>query len=134
MRLIATLALAGIALGAAPVEDPIEIQLTTLSEFDYTPGMDLPEKVSSLNGIRVVFDAYMHTETKDGATTFLVVGDACMCSGTPLVNHFIEITLDSGTTGYKPGQISFEGTLTVEEKTDDLGLVESLYRLDGNFF
>ena len=134
LRTLTTLVLAAVAVGATPVNDPIEIQLTTLSEYDFTPGMELPKKVTELDGIRVVFDAYMHNETKDGTTTFLVVGDACMCAGTPLVNHFIEITLDSGTTGYKPGQITFEGELTVSEKTDDLGLVESLYRLEGNFF
>ncbi|MEX1025250.1 MAG: hypothetical protein WD226_09250 [Planctomycetota bacterium] len=134
MRRLLPLVLAALAVGAMPVEDPIEIELTKLADYDYRPGMDLPASVADLDGIRVVFDAYMHNETDDDTKTFLVVGDACMCAGTPLVNHFVEITLDSGRTGYRPGQITFEGRLSVSEKTDDLGLVESLYRLDGNFF
>lgn len=135
MRHLILALLAALSLGAtAPLEDPIEIEITTLSEFDFTQGMDLPKQVTELDGIRVIFEAYMHNETKDDATTFLVVGDACMCSGTPLPNHFVEITLDSGTTGHRPGLMSFEGVLEVSEELDDLGLVKSLYRLDGNFF
>lgn len=123
-----------VALGAAAPNDPIEIDMTTLTEFEYEEGMELPEKVAELDGLRVVFEGYMHSETKEDTTTFLVVGDACQCAGTPLINHFVEITLDSGTTSHRPGLITFEGALSVSEEYDDLGLVETLYRLDGNFF
>lgn len=135
MRNPLLLAAATLCLSAAlPPEDPIEIQLTTLSEFDFAPGMELPKNVAELNNIRVIFEAYMHTDTEDDTTTFFVVGNACQCAGVPLVNHFVEITLDSGITDHRPGLITFEGLLDVSEEIDDLGLVESLYRLDGNFF
>lgn len=133
-KALLALTLAALSLGAAAPEDPVEIDMTKLTEFDYTPGMELPKDVSELDGLRVVFEGYMHSETEDDTESFLVVGNACQCAGTPLINHFIEITLDSGTTSHRPGLITFEGKLSVSEELDDLGLVETLYRLDGNFF
>ena len=133
--LLLLLALAGVShsLTAAAARETVEVDIEVLTGIDYEEGKPLPKKVTKYDGRTVVIGGYMHSSTKRNTDTFLMVGNLCQCSGTPMVQHFIEVTLDGTTTDPKPGYIEIEGTLSVGEETDG-GFVTSIYRVKGDFF
>ena len=65
---------------------------------------------------------------------FLLVSNACQCSGSPLVHHFVKVDLGDEMTDFRPGFIEVIGTLSIGEKEDENGFVTSVYRLKGEFF
>ena len=119
-------------LSAVAVDDPIEVDIMTLTKIDWQPGKELPKEIRDLDGKTIVISGYMQSQFRDERKTFLLVSDSCQCSGTPSPHHFVEVTLDDKTE-YKPGQLTFMGTLSVGEVEED-GFVKSLYRLEGSFF
>lgn len=126
-----------LATGTAPApldDDPIEVDILELTSIDYEEGKELPKKIRDLDGKKIVISGYMQSQPKKDVNQFLIVGNSCQCAGRPLVQHFVEVTLDDDkTTGYKPGQLTFIGTLEVGEVKED-GFVKSIYRLKGDFF
>ncbi|MEM7305346.1 MAG: hypothetical protein AAF682_01685 [Planctomycetota bacterium] len=135
---LALLAFVPLAVGAsspAPAaavwEDPVEIDILTLVSVDWQQGKELPDKIKRLDGRKVVISGYMQSQFRNATDTFMLVADSCQCTGTPLPNHFVRIKLPQ-KTDFKPGELSFIGTLSVGEEMKD-GFVDSLYRLDGDF-
>ena len=129
---VALSAVAVCAVGlAAPAPDVIEVDILTLTSIDWQPGDELPKRIRDLDGREVAMTGYMQSQLRRDTRRFSIVGDSCQCTRTPLPHHFIEVTLDE-KTGYRPGQLSFIGTLSVGEVVED-GFVTSLYRLDGRF-
>ena len=129
MKLLACLLFATLAV---IVDDPIEVDIMTLTKIDWQQGQELPKEIRELDGKTIVISGYMQSQFTDERETFLLVSDSCQCGGTPSPHHFIEVTLDDKTE-YKPGQLTFMGTLSVGEVEED-GFVKSLYRLEGSFF
>ena len=130
------LVLAGFVLSAdanpAALEDPVEVDILKLTSIDWQPGQEVPKEIKNLDGRQIVISGYMQTQFRKARKSFLIVADSCQCTGTPLPHHFVKVTLPSATE-YKPGQLTFIGTLAVSEEIED-GFVTSLYRLDGEFF
>ncbi len=119
-------------LSAVAVDDPIEVDIMKLTKIDWQQGKELPKEIRDLDGKEIIISGYMLTQFRDERKTIMIVDDSCQCAGTPAPNHFVEVTLDAKTE-YKPGQLTFRGTLSVGEVEED-GFVTSLYRLEGSFF
>ncbi len=115
-------------------EDPIELDLTELTGIEWEPGEDLPKSVTKYDKKKVIVGGYMHSSTKKDTSTFLLVSNACQCSGSPLVHHFVRVDLGDEMTDFRPGFIEVIGTLSIGEKEDENGFVTSVYRLKGEFF
>lgn len=118
---------------ATPLQT-VEVSLKELTEVKYEPGQPLPKKIRDLNGKDILITGIMHSDTGYDVKTFLLVTEACECAASPQPNHFVEVTLTSGRTSRKRGELSFRGTFSVGEELDENGFVKSLYRLDGDFF
>ena len=131
MKTLLILLLSMVCLAGA-VDEAIEVDIRKLTEVDWKEGQELPKEIRELDGKEVVISGYMQEQFQDDRKTFLIVSDSCQCSGTPLHNHFVEITLEN-ETDYRTGQLTFKGKLSVGEKEED-GFVTSLYRLEGEFF
>lgn len=132
MLQVALAALAVCAAGvAAPAPDVIEVDILTLTSIDWEPGGELPKRIRDLDGREIAINGYMQSQLRKDTRKVTIVGDSCQCTGTPMPHHFIQVTLDE-KTGYRPGQLSFIGTLSVGEVVED-GFVTSLYRLKGRF-
>ena len=131
MKALLILLLSMVSLAGA-VDEAIEVDIRKLTEVDWKEGQELPKEIRELDGKEVVISGYMQEQFQDDRKTFLIVSDSCQCSGTPLPNHFVEITLEN-ETDYRTGQLTFKGKLSVGEKEED-GFVTSLYRLEGSFF
>jgi hypothetical protein len=121
-----------LALVAAPLASAVEVDIEKLTSVDWQQGKELPKEIRDLDGKEVVISGYMQSDLKKDSDTILIVGNSCQCTGTPLPQHFVRVKLDK-ETGYRPGQLTFIGTLSVGEELED-GFVTSLYRLEGRFF
>ena len=116
------------------VPETIEVSLSELTSIEYEPGKELPKKIRELDGKEVVITGVMHADTGYDVTEFWLVTESCECATSPEPHHFVEVTLTSGTTSRKRGEMSFKGIFSVGEVLDENGFVESLYRLEGDFF
>ena len=123
--------LALLPLAAAAPGDPIEVDLVKLTSIDWEQGRELPADVRALDGREVAFTGYLFERFQDDRSEVLVVADSCQCSGTPLPHHFVKVSLGEKTR-YRGGELSFLGTFSVGEETED-GFVTSLFRLKGGF-
>lgn len=136
MRLLAPLTallLAVPLLGSAPAPQPIEIDIVRLTSIEWELGDPLPKWISDISGAEVVIQGYMFGEILEEVDEFYIVSDACQCNGSPRLSHFVQISLESGTTTHRPGMLTFRGTFTAGEEEED-GFVTSLFRLTGDFF
>lgn len=116
------------AAGIQPSGDAIELSLQKLMSIEWEPGDDVPEDVSVYDGQRVELSGFMRNGTTEGQTWFDLTNDSCGC-GTGKVQHFVRVTIESGTTSFSPAELTLVGTFEVSEKEDEDGFVESLYRL-----
>ncbi len=108
------------------------VDFATLSDFKYVEGMDLPQHVKDLDGKQVSISGFMRREdgSQEDSDTFMLVNDACGCSGMPFLNEIVFCTMPSGTTTpIQPGVVTVTGTLYVGE-TKEGGVVVSLYTMD----
>ncbi len=118
----------------APLAEVVTVDFSTLSDFDYEEGMELPKKVQKFDGKKVRSTGFIRTD--DGATEdleeFWIVNQNCDCQGAPLLNEVVWYTLPDGTTVTNDdAPITVEGTLHVkEEKADDYVLY--IYRLEAD--
>ncbi len=113
--------------GCAARDEPIEVELVTLTSIDWKPGNEIPEEIRKLDGKRIRINGVMAMGTVEGIDTFQLVSDGCAC-GTTKVHHFVEVTLADDTTEYSPDEITVTGTFSVGEVEED-GFVVSLYRI-----
>ncbi|MFO0279182.1 MAG: DUF3299 domain-containing protein, partial [Planctomycetota bacterium] len=87
----------------------------------------LDEKVVEIRG-------FMQRESpgSEPVNSFLLINDACGCTGTPKLNEIVFCTLPDGvTTEVKPGVVTVTGKLYVGEEKED-GVVIMLYQLDAD--
>ncbi len=113
---------------AAPtVEDPLEVSIEYITSIEYKQGKALPKDILDLDGKTVMITGYMAIGTLEGATVFELVPESCEC-GRSKVQHFIEVSIESGGVTYAPGRVDLTGVFSVGEVEED-GFVTSLYRL-----
>lgn len=114
--------------------DPISVGFGKLAGFDYTEGMTLPTEVSDLDEKVVTVRGFMRREVPGSGplNAFLLVNDACGCTGTPKMNEIIFCTLPDGvTTDEKTGLVTVTGKLYVGEEKEE-GVVVMLYQMDAD--
>ncbi|MFN8825676.1 MAG: DUF3299 domain-containing protein [Planctomycetota bacterium] len=114
--------------------DPISVGFGKLAGFDYTEGMTLPTEVSDLHEKVVTVRGFMRREVPGSGpmNAFLLVNDACGCTGTPKMNEIVFCTLPDGvTTDEKTGLVTVTGKLYVGEEKEE-GVVVMLYQMDAD--
>lgn len=114
--------------------DPISVGFGKLAGFDYTEGMTLPTEVTGLHEKVVTVTGFMRREVPGSGpmNAFLLVNDACGCTGTPKMNEIVFCTLPDGvTTDEKTGLATVTGKLYVGEEKEE-GVVVMLYQMDAD--
>ena len=114
--------------------DPISVGFGKLAGFDYTEGMTLPTEVKDLDEKVVTVRGFMRREVPGSGplNAFLLVNDACGCTGTPKMNEIVFCTLPDGvTTDEKTGMCTVTGKLYVGEAKEE-GVVVALYQMDAD--
>jgi len=120
------------ALAAPAVDEPLDVDFASLSDFEYREGMTLPVHVTKLDRKTVRISGFMaREEPGEGPTEFfLLINDACGCEGMPKLNEVLFCAMPPGEkTTIRPGNVSVVGTLFVGEIEQD-GYVVALYCLD----
>jgi hypothetical protein len=115
-------------------DDPLKVGFAKLAGFDYQEGMKLPKEVTDLDEKVVEIRGFMQRETpgSEPVNSFLLINDACGCTGTPKLNEIVFCTLPDGvTTEVKPGVVTVTGKMYVGEEKED-GVVIMLYQLDAD--
>ncbi|MCB9913536.1 MAG: hypothetical protein H6828_00135 [Planctomycetes bacterium] len=126
--LLPALLLVGLGAAAPSAEDATVVQMVELNNVEYQIGDDLPDWVIALDGQRIEIAGFMRTGTLEGETWFDLTNDSCGC-GTSKLQHFVRVTLESGTTSFTPDELTLTGTFAAGEQEDEDGFVESIYRL-----
>lgn len=114
--------------------DPVAVGFGKLAGFDYTEGMTLPSEVTALDQQVVEVRGFLRREVPGSGplNSFLLVNDACGCTGTPKMNEIVFCTLPEGvTTDEKPGVVTVTGKLYVGEVKED-GVVLMIYQMDAD--
>jgi len=114
--------------------DPVAVGFGKLAGFDYAEGMTLPGDVTALDEQVVEVRGFLRREVPGSGplNSFLLVNDACGCTGTPKMNEIVFCTLPDGvTTDEKPGVVTVTGKLYVGEVKED-GVVLMLYQMDAD--
>lgn len=115
-----------------PGQDPIRTSFAVLASFTYEEGMKLPEEVTKLDNKSVTVGGFMMREVPGGGevSQFLLINDACGCTGTPKMNEIVYCAMPEGRkTEIKAGVVKVTGTLYVGEQKED-GIVLGIYFMD----
>lgn len=120
---------------AAPASDDVTFRADTidfdeLMDFQYERGKPIPKKIRKLDGKTITIEGYMDTYTPENTRQFFLMSASCACDGEVELNHFIDVSLTSQVTGYRPGRLTVEGTFTVKEVEED-GFLVSIFQLEG---
>ncbi len=113
----------------------LEISIKDLGNFTYDAdkGGNIPEDVKKLSGSKLRVRGFMiPMDQADNVTSFAMVPDlfACCFGQPPQVQHTVVATCPPGkSVGYFPDELVVEGTLKVEEKSED-GFIVSVFQLD----
>ena len=129
---LALSALLAMILTPPAVEDPPSIGFSVLANFEFKPGMQLPESVTRYDGKLVQITGFMKREDGgDGeAEEFLLVNDACGCNGTPKLNEIVFCAMPEGQKAkIQAGVVKMTGTMHVAEEKDGDDVL-SLYTFD----
>ena len=113
-------------------QDPIRTSFAVLASFDYVEGMKLPDEVTKMDGKTVTVGGFMMREVPGGGdvSQFLLINDACGCTGTPKMNEIVYCAVPEGQkTEIKTGVVKVTGTLYVGEQKED-GIVLGIYFMD----
>lgn len=122
------------ALPLLPPEDPVKTSFAVLASFDFQEGKKLPDEVTGLDQKVVEITGFMQRETPGSGPVnqFLLINDACGCSGTPKLNEIVFCALAEGVTmEIKSGVVKVTGRLYVGEVKED-GCVVMLYTMDAD--
>ncbi len=117
-----------------PRQEPQKTSFEVLAGFTFEPGKPLPAKITALDGKDVTISGFMRREVPGGAPVnqFLLVNDACGCTGTPKLNEIVFCALPDGVSiDVLPGIAHVTGKLFVGEQRED-GEVVAVYVLDAD--
>lgn len=106
------------------------IDFEELMDFQYERGKPIPQKIRKLDGKTVTIEGYMDTYTPENTRQFFLMSASCACDGEVELNHFVDVSLTSQVTGYRPGRLTVEGTFTVKEVEED-GFLISIFQIEG---
>jgi hypothetical protein len=126
--------LAALLLCCALAQDPVKTSFAVLAGYEFRPGSDLPAEVLALDEKVVTIAGSMQREVPGSGPVnqFLLINDACGCTGTPKLNEIVFCALPDGTTtDVKPGIVRVTGRLYVGEQRED-GDVVAVYVLDAD--
>jgi hypothetical protein len=115
-----------------PPQDPVKTSFAVLSSFTWEAGSKLPDEVTKLDDKVVVISGSMRREVPGGdpVEEFMLVNDACGCTGTPKMNEIVFCVMpEKKTTDIKPGIVTVKGHLYVGEQKEG-GDVWCIYQLD----
>ena len=113
-------------------QDPIRTSFAVLAGFDWTAGMKLPDEVTKLDSKKVQLGGFMMRETPGSGPVaqFLLINDACGCTGTPKMNEIVFCAMPDGTTTeIKNGVVQVTGTLYVGEQKEEDEVI-AIYVMD----
>jgi hypothetical protein len=113
-------------------QDPIRTSFAVLAGFDWTAGMKLPDEVTKLDSQKVQLGGFMMRETPGSGPVaqFLLINDACGCTGTPKMNEIVFCSMPEGTTTeIKNGVTIVTGTLYVGEQKEEDEVI-AIYVMD----
>ena len=113
-------------------QDPVRTSFAVLAGFDWTPGMKLPDEVTKLDSQKVQIGGFMMRESPGSGPVaqFLLINDACGCTGTPKMNEIVFCAMPEGvTTDIKNGVVQVTGTLYVGEQKEEDEVV-AIYVMD----
>jgi hypothetical protein len=113
-------------------QDPIRTSFAVLSGFEWTAGMKLPDEVTKLDSQKVQLGGFMMRETPGSGPVaqFLLINDACGCTGTPKMNEIVFCSMPEGTTTeIKNGVTLVTGTLYVGEQKEEDEVI-AIYVMD----
>ena len=111
-------------------DKPIEIDFTTLMDFKYERGGEIPKKIREYDGKEVRITGYMDTYTQENSRQFYLMSAECGCDGEVELNHFIDVRLTDQIVGYDPSRLDVVGTFKIEEYEED-GFLVSLFQIEG---
>ncbi len=115
-------------------QDPERTSFAVLAGFDFEPGMELPKEVQALDEKLVHLSGFMMRETPGSGPVnqFMLINDACGCTGTPKLNEIVFCALPEGVTiEMRTGVVSVIGTIYVGEQQED-GETVALYVMDAD--
>lgn len=113
-------------------EEPVKTSFSVLAGYEYTEGMTLPAEVTKLDEQTVTISGFMQRESPGSGPVeqFLLINDACGCTGTPKMNEIVFCAMPDGqTTDVKTGVFTVTGKIYVGEQKED-GVVVAVYSLD----
>ena len=113
-------------------QDPVRTSFAVLAGFDWTPGMKLPDEVTKLDSQKAQIGGFMMRESPGSGPVaqFLLINDACGCTGTPKMNEIVFCAMPEGvTTDIKNGVVQVTGTLYVGEQKEEDEVV-AIYVMD----
>ena len=113
-------------------QDPVRTSFAVLAGFDWTAGMKLPDEVTKLDSKKVQVGGFMMREIPGSGPVaqFLLINDACGCTGTPKMNEIIFCAMPDGTTTeIKNGVVQVTGTLYVGEQKEEDEVI-AIYVMD----
>jgi hypothetical protein len=115
----------------------LEMEIKDLGNFDYDAdrGGNIPADVQALDGSTVRITGFMiPMDQAENITQFALVPSlfACCFGQPPTIQHTIVVNCPDGkAVSYYPDEISVEGTLNVEEKTED-DFIVSIFEIEVN--
>jgi hypothetical protein len=113
---------------------PVKTSFAVLASFTYDEGMTLPKEVKKLDEKTVEISGFMRREVPGSGpvSQFMLVNNACTCSGTPKMNEIVFCALPDGQTmDIQAGIVHVVGKLYVGEQKED-GVVVTLYTMDAD--
>ena len=99
-----------------PGDDYEAVEFRTLSDFDWTKGMELPAEVKKFDGKKVAISGFIRTEdgSSEGIAEFWLVDQGCDCEGWPKMNEVISCMMPDGEVmSNDDSPITVRGTLEV---------------------
>jgi len=130
MKTLATLLFSAVAFG--PPSDPERVGFEVLASFDYVEGMKLPSEVTQYDLKEITVSGFMRREVAGSGPVeyFLLINDACGCTGTPKMNEILCCAMPEGeTTDILQGVVKVTGKMYVGEQKED-GVVYAIYCMD----
>jgi hypothetical protein len=119
---------------ACLADDPLKVGFAKLAGFEWKDGVALPKEVTDLDEKVIEIRGFMRREVPGSGPVneFMLVNDACGCTGTPKLNEIVFCALPDGVTmDVKPGVVTVAGKLYVGEEKED-GVVVMLYQMDAD--
>jgi len=111
-------------------EEPIEVDFTTLMDFEFERGKEIPKKIRQYDGKEIRITGYMDTYTQENSRQFYLMSASCGCDGEVELNHFVDVRLTDQIVGYDPSKLDVVGTFRIEEVEEE-GFLVSIFQVEG---